>query len=330
MIPILFIIPKLSLSTLFISIGITALIFLFVFFLYRKKVDSVKKWKNDLIAYFFFIIVLLILLALFGPFPLRTYGVTVALGFLAAILIARRLCEKSDINPDVIFDLAIYVLIGTIIGARLFYVVFYDWSYFISNPLRFFSVWEGGLVFYGGLIGGISAGVYFVRKKSLNVLKMADIVGVTIPLGLFFGRWGCLAYGCCHGHIAPSWFPFKIRFPAIGHKSIGYTPAFEKHLLHGLVDASDKFSQYIYPTQIISSLAGLLLFIILYRLFLKKKFDGQIAGLTLMFYAISRFLIEFLRVEPTLFGLSVSQWIGVFMFVFGLLLFRYAKKIALK
>ncbi|MBU1076011.1 MAG: prolipoprotein diacylglyceryl transferase, partial [Spirochaetes bacterium] len=172
----------------------------------------------------------------------------------------------------------------------------------------------------------IGAGFYFVKKRGLPLLKMSDIVGVTIPLGLFFGRLGCLGYGCCYGNVCPEGFPLKIRFPAIGNKLIGYTPAFEKHLLEGLVTSADKHSAYIYPTQIISSINGLILFFILYILFRKKKFDGQIAGLSLMLYAVSRFLIELLRVEPHFLGLSVSQWIGVGMFAFGAAIYAYAKK----
>lgn len=330
MIPLLFIIPRFSIQVFCLLIFFGLLLFAGIFFYFKKSVSSIKQLKNDLTGYFVFYLVILTLLFFFGPFPVRTYGVAVALGFLSAIMAARRLCLKSSINPDIIFDLAVYILIGVIVGCRLFYVVFYEWNYFINNPLKILAVWEGGLVFYGGLVGGISAGLYYVKKNNLNILKMADIIGVTIPLGLFFGRLGCLGYGCCFGNVCPQSFPFKIRFPAIGHKLIGYTPAFEKHLLNGIVTSADKFSAYVYPTQILSSLNGLVLFIILYILFQKKKFDGKIAGLTLIFYSITRFLIEFLRVEPQFIGLSVSQWIGIGIFIFGILLLKYAKKVSLK
>ncbi len=330
MIPILFIIPKFSLNVFLSLLGISAMLYLIVFFLFRKRVDSVKNFRNDLFGYFIFAGILITLLFLFGPFPVRTYGVAVASGFLSAIIVSRSICKKNDIDPDIIFDLAVYILVGTIIGARFFYIIFYDWSYFISNPLRMFKIWEGGLVFYGGLIGGISAGLYYVKKKKLPVLKLADIMGTVIPLGLFFGRLGCYGYGCCYGAVAPEWFPFKIKFPAIANKLIGFTPAYENHLFHGLVTEADKFSLGVYPTQIISSLAGLLLFFLLYFLFKKRKYDGQIAGFTLIFYAVIRFLIELLRVEPRFLTLSVSQWISIVMFACGLYILKYSKKTALK
>ncbi|MBU1075927.1 MAG: prolipoprotein diacylglyceryl transferase, partial [Spirochaetes bacterium] len=151
MIPILLVIPKFSFVTFILLALLVSFLFVLIFFLFRKRTPSVKVFKNDLTGYYFFTMVIVTLLFFFAPFPVRTYGVAVALGFLSAILVSRKLCKRSDINPDVVFDLAVYVLVGTILGARLFYVIFYEWSYFLSNPLSIFKVWEGGLVFYGGL-----------------------------------------------------------------------------------------------------------------------------------------------------------------------------------
>ncbi len=324
--PILFVINKFSFNT-FLLLTVASVITAWGIFIYfRKKVVSVKNLRNLIFQYLIFFIVILGLLYKFGPFPVRTYGVAVASAFLASIFIARYMSQKSNINPDYILDLGVYVLIGVIIGARLFYIIFYDWSYFMANPLKMFAVWEGGLVFYGGFFGGIVAGYYFVVKKKLNVLKMADIIGVALPLGLFFGRWGCFGYGCCFGKVAPQNFPFAIRFPA-KNPLTGYTPAFEKHLHEGLVTLSDKFSLPVYPTQLISSLNGLLIFLFLFWLYKKKKFDGQIAALSVILYSITRFLIELLRVEPKFLGISVSQWISVFTFAFGIWLYKYSVKI---
>ncbi len=324
--PILFLIHKFSLLTLIILIILTIVFFAVLFFLLRKKYHSVKQLRADLSGYFIFICVLLLLLFYFGPFPIRIYGVAVAIGFLSAVYVTSRLSKKQGINPAVIFDLGIYILIGTTIGARIFYIIFYDWSYFIENPLKLFAVWEGGLVFYGGLIGGIIGGVYFVKRHNLNVLQLADASAVGVAIGYFFGRLGCLGYGCCFGAIAPESFPFKIHFPAIGHPLTGYTPAFESHMHQGLIQATDKFSLFVYPTQIMESLFGLLLFFLLLIIYRHKKFNGQIAGLFLMLYALIRFLIEFLRVEPRFLGISTSQWIGFFIFSTGLWLYQFSKK----
>lgn len=326
MIPILFIIPKFSAITLIILFSITTLLFGFLFLLLRKGAVSVNQLKKDLTGYYIFIIIILALLYFFGPFPIKTYGVAVAVGFFTAILVGRRLCIRENINPVVMFDIFIYIFIGVIIGSRVFYIIFYDWNNFLHNPLTLFAFWEGGLMFYGGLIGGTIGGVYYIKKKRLNLLKIIDIIGVILPLGIFFGRLGCLGYGCCFGKIAPASFPYKIKFPAFGRNLTTYTPAFEEHIQKGLVTVHDKFSLPVYPSQIIDSLTGLLLFILLWFMYKKKKFNGQIAALFLIFYAVTRFLSEFLRVEPSFIGLTVSQWIGIFIFILGLLLFRYAKK----
>ena len=330
MIPILFVIPKFNLMPFILLILLSAALFGLLFLLFRKRVDSVKQLRKDLTGYYFFTSIILALLYLFGPFPVRTYGVMIALGFFIGILVARPLFKKSSINPDAVFDIAIYIVMGVIIGARLFYIIFYDWHYFINNPLKIIAVWEGGLVLYGGLIGGCIAGIYKIKKMKLSLLKTLDIFGVIIPLGVFFGRFGCLGYGCCFGRAAPEWFPFKIRFPAVGHVLTGHTPAFSEHLHQGLIAAGDKFSLPVYPSQFISSLNGMFLFIVLWFLFKKKKFDGQIIALSLMFYAVTRFLIEFIRVEPNLLGLNVSQWIGIFVFTTGLLILNYARNHAEK
>ena len=329
MIPILFIIPKYSLSTLFLLIISTIILFTILFFLLRKIVKSVKQLKNDLVGYLIFISAILILLYLFGPFPIRTYGVAVALGFLTSLLVAKKISIKEKMDSDMVFDIFVYIFVGAIIGLRIFYVLFYDFHNFIKNPLILFIFWNGGLVFYGGLIGGTIAAIYYIKKKKLDLYKILDLFTVVLPLGIFFGRFGCLAFGCCYGKCAPDGFPFKMRFPAIGHEAAGHTPAYLDHLHKGLIQVTDNFSLPVYPTQIISSLNGLLLFFILWFLFTKKKYDGQITGLFLILYSITRFSIEFLRVEPKFLHITVSQWVSIFIFAFGVFILQYTKKAAL-
>ena len=183
MIPILFVIPKFSLLSFIILIFLLAAIFSFLFLLLRKNADSVIQIKKDLIGYYFFILIILTLLYFFGPFPVRTYGVAIACGFLIAILVGRPLFKKSNINPDAIFDIVVYIIMGVIIGARIFYIIFYDLGYFINHPWKIVAVWEGGLVLYGGLIGGALAGIYKMKKMKLNLLKTLDVLAVIIPRG---------------------------------------------------------------------------------------------------------------------------------------------------
>ena len=323
--PVLFIIPKFEFK-MYLGFIVASILLLGGIFLFLKsRVSNIKDLKKNITSYAILMMAIITGAYIFAPIPIRTYGVAVALGFLAALYIAIKIGKNENINPEYILDLGVYVLIGTVLGARLFYFLFYDFNYLIQNPLKFFAVWEGGMVFYGGLIGAIFTGYYYVKKRKLDVLKISDIVGVVVPLGLFFGRWGCFGYGCCFGKVAPEKFPFAIRFPA--KHFYGYSPAFEHQLFKGLVKHTDKFSLPVYPTQIISSINGLLLFIILYLLYKHKKFNGQIASLSLIFYAITRFLIEFMRVNPEFLGLTVSQWISILMTILGIWLYKYSKLI---
>lgn len=320
--PILFIIPEFGFKTYILLLIVSFIIFSSISIFLRSRILNKKKFKKEIAGYSILVIALITAVYIFAPVPIRTYGVAVALGFLCSLFVGIQISKRENIKPEYFLDLGVYVLIGTVLGARLFYFIFYDFEYFIQNPLKFFAVWEGGMVFYGGVVGAIFTGYYYVKKQKLNILKIADIVGIVVPLGLFFGRWGCFGYGCCFGKVAPQGFPLAIRFPA--KHFYGYTPAFEYQLFEGMVKSTDKFSLPVYPTQLISSINGLILFLVLYILYKHKKFDGQIAAFSLMFYAITRFLIEFLRVNPIFLGLTVSQWIGIFMFISGLWLYRYS------
>lgn len=324
--PVLFVIPKFSLPVYAALVLFQILLFFLVFFLLRKRSGSVKKLKSDLSGYFIFVFIITTLLFLFGPFPLRTYGVAVAAGFVVSLAVAGRLAQKSGMDQASFYDLGMYILAGVIIGSRLFYVVLYDWSFFIQNPLSIFALWEGGLVFYGGLVGGILLALYYVRKKNLDTLKVADICGTVLPLGYFFGRLGCLGYGCCFGKAASSGFPLAIRFPAVGHPLTGPTPAFSEHLHRGLIDAGSVCSAPVYPTQLIESISGLLLFCLLLFLYNRNRRSGRIAGLFLVFYSLLRFIIEFIRVEPRFLGITASQWISFLTLAFGVWLYAYSRR----
>jgi len=315
---VLFTIPKFEFSIYIILILIEILILAIIYFLFKKK--------KEILSYLLFFILITTGIYIFAPVPIRTYGVCVGLGFLLAVYVAIILAKKNKIEPgresQIITDLSFYVLIGIIIGARLFYFLFYDIEYFLTNPLKFFAVWEGGMVFYGGLIGGIITGFIFLKKKRVNILKIADIIGVVLHLGMFIGRWGCFGYGCCFGKVCSQNFPFKVRFPAKGY--YGFTPAFEEQLSKGLVSENDKFSLPVYPTQLFESIGCLIIFFILLYLYKRKKFDGQIAAFSIIFYAVLRFIIEFFRVNPSFLGLTVSQWISLGLIIFGAFIYNKA------
>ncbi|UCD72256.1 MAG: prolipoprotein diacylglyceryl transferase [Syntrophobacterales bacterium] len=130
-----------------------------------------------------------------GPFSLHTYGVFVALGFLAGITFAVREAGKSGINREKIFDLFFYIVLAAIVGSRILYILL-NLHQYRGKPIGMIKIWEGGLVFYGGFILAVGVTIWYVRRNELELWSVADILALSIALGHFFGRLGCFFAGC--------------------------------------------------------------------------------------------------------------------------------------
>ena len=237
-----------------------------------------------------------------GPLTIHWYGVLVAIGFLFGLWNASRRAPRDGIAPEKVLDLGPWLIIGTIIGARLFYVLGHWESEFAKEPFwEVFKVHKGGLVFYGGLIGASLLTLAYMLVKKLPVWKFADVLAPSIALGYFFGRFGCLMNGCCYGR--PSSVPWAIKFPE-GHETGG---------LH------------VHPTQIYESLLSLALFGGLAWLYRRKRFDGQVFATYLMCYAVLRSIVEIFRGDypAYYFGghVTPAHLISVVIFGAGLVLF---------
>ena len=207
-----------------------------------------------------------------GSLPIRWYGVMMALAFFAGLWTATRRARLANISGDIIADVTLWLMAGSILGARFVYVTTYWKQEFADQPFsEVFMIQHGGLVFYGGLIGAIVASLIYLRWKKLPVWKIADIFAPSIALGSVFGRVGCLLNGCCYGRACD--LPWAIRFPA-------------DHETHGVP---------VHPTEIYDGLLNLILYLALARLFRRKKFDGQVFATYLIGYAICRFIVEFYR-----------------------------------
>jgi len=139
------------------------------------------------------------IIAKIGPFTIYSYGMMVAIAFLFGIFTARIEAKRKKINPDLVYDLSFYLLIGSIIGARIYYVVFFDSKGFLEDPLSIFKIWQGGLSIHGGIFAGVIAGVIFSRMKKVSFWVMADLIAPSIILGQAIGRIGCFLNGCCGG-----------------------------------------------------------------------------------------------------------------------------------
>ena len=211
------------------------------------------------------------------------------------------LIQKSDINEK-FDDYITYLVIGMIIGGRLGYIIFYNFSYYINNFFDIFKVWEGGMSFHGGLIGIIVARILFSKKNNQDSFLYMDLVSLVAPIGIFFGRLANFINSELYG--TPTDIPWAVTFIQV-----------------------DNLSRH--PSQLYEAiLEGIILFIILMYFknkdYLKKP--GLISGLFLIFYSIFRFFIEFVRVPDEQLGhlffeLSMGQIISLIFFVIGIILF---------
>ena len=207
-----------------------------------------------------------------GSLPIRWYGVMMALAFLAGLWTATRRARLANIQGETIADVTLWLMLGSIVGARFVYVTTYWKQEFADQPFReIFMIQHGGLVYYGGLIGATLVGAIYLLWKKLPVWKIADILAPSIALGSVFGRLGCLLNGCCYGRACE--LPWAVHFPA-------------DHETHGVG---------VHPTEIYDALLNLVLYLALAWLFRRRKFDGQIFALYLIGYAFCRTTVEFFR-----------------------------------
>ncbi len=224
------------------------------------------------------------------------------LAFLAATAVAARLARQRGIAAEQIFDLTAMILVASIAGARLVYVAL-NATYFQENPTHIWRLWEGGLTFYGGLLGGLLAGIFFCWRHRLSFLRLGDVVAPGVALGYSIGRIGCFLNGCCYG--APTDLPWACRFH-------------DPPITGPLTPPS-------HPTQIYASIINLGIFALLLAIFRRQRRTGQVLWSYLLFYAVYRFCIEFLRKGATAqvfaAGLTQAQWasIGIVLLSGGVL-----------
>lgn len=207
-----------------------------------------------------------------GPLTVHWYGVLIVCGFVAGLWLASRRCLRDGLSPDAVADIGVWILVGAIVGARVFHVVAYWDSEFAAKPWwEVFAIWHGGLVFYGGLIGASIATVLYTRQRNLPLWRFADALAPSIALGQFFGRIGCFLQGCCYGQ--PTSLPGGVRFPE------GTTP----------------YAGPVHPTQLYEAALSLGLFGLLAWQYRRKRFAGETFAWYLIGYAVLRFGVEFLR-----------------------------------
>lgn len=246
------------------------------------------------------------------PIRLHSFGLMVALGFIAANTWAVRRAAREGLDGTFIGNLTVWLLLSGLAGARLFYILL-NWSHFQGSLLAFFKIWEGGLVFYGGPIVAFPVGYWYVTRRIRPDWRIADILVTSVFLALSIGRIGCLLAGDDFGKITD--VPWAIHFPDNPDSLI----------------PRELIGKPLHPTQIYLSLNAMALFLIGRALLSRRRFPGQVAGILGILYAFTRSAIELVRgdVERGIFlGISTSQWVSIPILLasIGLLLWRSRHK----
>ncbi len=256
-----------------------------------------------------------------GPFTLHAFGAMMALAFLAALICLHRLCRGTRRDADYLSSLVVWIMLGGVGGARVAYVCEHWSAEFSGRWGAIIRIDEGGLMFYGGLIGALVALALFARRHREPLLDLLDLVAVALPLGHAIGRIGCLLNGCCHGRVWPRWG--GIRFPS-------GSLAWQEQVDAGLLPAAAARSLPVAPTQLIEAAANALLFVLLFSLFRRQPGRGRVTAAYLIGYGLIRLLVECGRGDPrmSVVGLSIGQVLSVVAVAVGVGLLGVAARLA--
>ncbi|MCI9620827.1 MAG: prolipoprotein diacylglyceryl transferase [Dorea sp.] len=256
-------------------------------------------------------------ITIFG-FDIAYYGIVIGIGILAGIFIAAMEAKRTGQNPEDYYDLAIYAVIFSIIGARIYYVIF-SWDMYKRDILSVFNIRQGGLAIYGGVIAAVITVTVFARRRNLSAPLLMDTAGLGLVAGQMIGRWGNFFNREAFGEYT-DWL-LAMRLPVDAVRGSDITDLMRKHM-ETVDDVS--FIQ-VHPTFLYESLWCLLILILLLIYRKHKQFDGEIFLLYLAGYGFGRFWIERLRTDQLLLpnGFPVSQLLAGILVVGSVLFLLY-------
>ncbi len=243
---------------------------------------------------------------IFG-FSVPSYGLMMGLAYIAAVYYCYKQQSHLNLGKDKIFDLIFWLIIGALVGGKIFYIWFNFDSFAASS---FIEKIRYGFVFYGGFLGGFIAGIIWLKRYKQPILPAMDFFAVPLALGHAIGRIGCFLAGCCYGKISHNFLAVKFT------NSDSLVPAH----LHNVG---------LYPVQLMESLAVLILFFILFYFYKKPHKNGIIFAGYLLGYGLIRFALEYLRFDDRgagLFGFSPSQIIAIILIIISVFLFKRKEK----
>ena len=226
-----------------------------------------------------------------GTFELRTYGVIVALSFFLGLWLSAKEAKRKGLDPGLIWDFAFYALLGGIIGARIYFVVFSDPAYFLQKPWEIVAVWHGGIGIIGALLGGFLTALWYCRRKKLSFWRFADTLAPGVALGQVAGVFACLLNGDSYGK------PTDLAW------AITYTDP------RGMAPLNTP----LHPVEIYEMVTYFVVFLLVWQTREKNKTDGFAILTYLAGYGAARFFVEFFRGNPAIFawGIPAAQVFAV-------------------
>ena len=241
-------------------------------------------------------------ISVFG-FRIAFYGIIIGIGMLAGIWIAQSDAKRRGQDPELYLDFALYAIICSIVGARIYYVIF-EWDYYKENLLQIFNLRAGGLAIYGGVIAGAITMIVYTRVKKVSFFSMADTGVLGLVTGQIIGRWGNFFNCEAFGGYTDSLLAMRIKRSLVNDNMLNADV-----LSHKIVENGVEFIQ-VHPTFLYESCWNLCLLIFMLWVRKYKKYDGQMFWIYLFGYGTGRFWIENLRTDQLILfgtGLAVSQ-----------------------
>ena len=249
-----------------------------------------------------------------GNFFIAYYGVIIGLGIMAGILMAVHMAKRTGLDPEIVWDFAIYAVIFSVIGARTYYVVF-EWDSYKDDLLQIFNTRQGGMAIYGAVIGAFITLFVYCRIKKIKALHIGDVGVMGLVLGQVIGRWGNFINREVFGEYSDGFLAMRLPIEAVRSRDIS------ENLRAHIVEGTNYIQ--VHPTFLYESALNLCLLIFMYFYAKRKKFQGEMCLLYLGGYGIIRFFIEGIRTDQLKLGdtgIAVSQMLGIILFVISVAL----------
>ena len=229
------------------------------------------------------------------------YGILIGLGVIGGIFLVLQEAKRTGQDPNTYLDFALYALIFSILGARLYYVLF-KWDFYSVHPEKILALREGGLAIYGGIIGGVLTAIVYCKRKKLDFWVLADTAAPSLIFGQIVGRWGNFFNREAFGGFTDGLFALRYQVSQVRQSDIS------ADILANIQNFGGVDYIQVHPTFLYESVWNLCVLLLLFYLCRHKKFNGQVMGVYFLGYALGRVWIEGLRTDQLMIGsFAVSQ-----------------------